>query len=127
MGKEAGSEQERHRAHRLAEQKITDESWEMIRGSQTDCLKMDDEKITIALPLVVQANDRDVRIREVFGKMNLYRLCAKKQHAAKHREEYDIVTARAVANLSILAELCVPLLKKDGLFLAMKGAQGHEQ
>ena len=49
------------------------------------------------------------------------------EHAQKHREAYDIVTARAVANLSILAELCVPLLKKDGLFIAMKGAQGHTE
>ena len=103
MGKEAGSEQERHRAHRLAEQKITDESWEMIRGSQTDCLKMDDEKITIALPLVVQANDRDVRIREVFGKMNLYRLCAKKQHVDR-RIVFEIISDKPIDEVKELVE-----------------------
>lgn len=37
------------------------------------------------------------------------------------REEFDIVTARAVANLQILSELCLPFVRIDGLFLAMKG------
>jgi 16S rRNA (guanine527-N7)-methyltransferase len=37
------------------------------------------------------------------------------------REQYDIVTARAVANLQILSELCLPFVKVNGLFLAMKG------
>ncbi len=45
-------------------------------------------------------------------------------HAKEFREYYDVVTARAVANLPILAELCVPLVKKNGLFIAMKGSSG---
>lgn len=49
------------------------------------------------------------------------------EHVLKHREEYDIVTARAVANLSVLAEICVPLLKVGGQFIAMKGMQGHSE
>ncbi len=48
-------------------------------------------------------------------------------YAAKHRETFDVVTARAVANLSVLSELCVPLLKKGGLFVAMKGMHGDEE
>ncbi|WP_246944347.1 16S rRNA (guanine(527)-N(7))-methyltransferase RsmG [Bacillus pinisoli] len=43
------------------------------------------------------------------------------------REKYDLVTARAVARLSVLSELCLPLVKQDGLFVAMKGASAKEE
>lgn len=46
---------------------------------------------------------------------------------AKFRENYDIVTARAVARMSVLSELCLPLVKKNGIFVALKGAQAEEE
>lgn len=42
------------------------------------------------------------------------------------REYYDIVTARAVKNLPVLNELCIPFVKVDGYFLAMKGQNNEE-
>ncbi|WP_240376317.1 16S rRNA (guanine(527)-N(7))-methyltransferase RsmG [Bacillus piscicola] len=41
-----------------------------------------------------------------------------------HREQYDTALARAVARMPVLTELCVPFVKKDGIFLGMKGASG---
>ena len=41
-------------------------------------------------------------------------------YAKNHREDYDIVTARAVANLKLLSELCIPMVKVNGYFIAMK-------
>ncbi len=41
----------------------------------------------------------------------------------KHREKYDLVTARAVARLSVLSEYCLPLVKKGGCFIALKGSR----
>jgi 16S rRNA (guanine527-N7)-methyltransferase len=39
-----------------------------------------------------------------------------------YREQYDLATSRAVANLAVLSEWCVPFVKKDGLFVAYKSA-----
>lgn len=44
-----------------------------------------------------------------------------------HRESYDVVTARAVARLSVLSELCMPLVKVGGTFIAMKAAHAKEE
>lgn len=41
----------------------------------------------------------------------------------EHRETYDLVLARAVARMPVLAELCLPLAKVGGVFLAMKGPE----
>ena len=45
----------------------------------------------------------------------------------KHREKYDYVTARAVARLSVLSEYCLPLAKKGGQFIALKGSKFAEE
>jgi len=44
-----------------------------------------------------------------------------------HRESFDLVTARAVAPLNVLAELCLPLVKLHGQFVAMKAAQTDQE
>lgn len=48
-------------------------------------------------------------------------------YSKERREVYDAVTARAVAALPVLSELCVPFIRKGGIFLAMKGAKGLQE
>jgi 16S rRNA (guanine527-N7)-methyltransferase len=43
------------------------------------------------------------------------------------RESFDIVTARAVARMSVLSELCIPLVKVGGHFVAMKAAHAGDE
>lgn len=48
-------------------------------------------------------------------------------HDAALRESFDCVTARAVAALPMLCELCLPYLRVGGSFCAMKGPRGEEE
>lgn len=48
-------------------------------------------------------------------------------YAKEKRESFDVVTARAVARLNVLAELCLPLTKLGGHFIAMKGKMSKEE
>lgn len=48
-------------------------------------------------------------------------------HRGDMRENFDVVTARAVAPLNVLSELCIPLVKLEGQFIALKAARGEEE
>ncbi len=77
------------------------------------------KRITFLKTLTDELGLQDVSLyhdrAETFGKL------------AEHREKYDFVTARAVARLSVLSELCLPLVKKGGKFIALKGAGADDE
>ncbi|MBR3941818.1 MAG: 16S rRNA (guanine(527)-N(7))-methyltransferase RsmG [Clostridia bacterium] len=45
----------------------------------------------------------------------------------KLREKFDFAVARAVANLSTLSEYCLPFVKQNGYFVAMKGPKAQQE
>ncbi|MCQ2362827.1 MAG: 16S rRNA (guanine(527)-N(7))-methyltransferase RsmG [Acidaminococcaceae bacterium] len=63
------------------------------------------------------------------GLQNIVRIHARAEDGGrdkKLREQFDFVTARAVARLNVLAEFCLPLVKVGGRFIAMKGEAAEE-
>jgi 16S rRNA (guanine527-N7)-methyltransferase len=48
-------------------------------------------------------------------------------HDETHRENYDLVVARAVAALPVLAEYTLPFCRLGGLVVAQKGASAQEE
>lgn len=64
-------------------------------------------------------------LKKLAEKLNLTKIYFIHERVEDHFKEvgasYDYVVARAVANLSVLAELCMPLVKQNGYFIPMKG------
>ncbi len=67
---------------------------------------------------------------KLLGLDNLNAVCGRAEDVAKdpsYREGFDTVSARAVARLNILSELCLPFVKKGGIFLSMKSRLADEE
>ena len=70
-------------------------------------------------------------LREVCTVLSLQRVdcvhARAEEFAAGHRQQYDIAASRAVANLNLLCELTLPLVKVGGQFLAMKSVSSDQE
>ncbi|HHV28522.1 16S rRNA (guanine(527)-N(7))-methyltransferase RsmG [Acetivibrio mesophilus] len=86
----------------------------------------------IKIKLMDSLEKRTKFLDEVIEKLSLKEISAvhsraeDKGIASDYREKYDISTARAVANLPVLLEYCLPFVRVGGLFIAMKGSSTEE-
>ena len=95
-----------------------------------------------SIPLAIVSNNAKVTIIDALNKRinflndlvtelgltNVVALHERAEDFAKvKREAFDVVTARAVARLNVLSELCLPLTRVGGYFIAMKGQDGKNE
>lgn len=83
--------------------------------------------------LLDSLNKRIIFLTEVINKLELNNIKAVHGRAedyikeSKSREKFDAAVSRAVANMCVLSEICIPYVKVDGYFVAMKGPSVEEE
>lgn len=88
---------------------------------------------SLSLTLLDSLNKRIDWLREIAPELGIGELTAIHGRAEEYgqmpeyREQFDIVASRAVADLRVLCELCLPFVRPGGLFLAMKGPNCQEE
>jgi len=83
----------------------------------------DDIKVTLLDSLNKRVNFLNTVINDL-GLSNVITIHSRAEDGArdkKLREKFDIATSRAVANMSVLSEFCLPYVKIGGSFIALKG------
>ena len=86
----------------------------------------------INLTLLDGLNKRLVFLSQVLEELNLsasvvHLRAEEGAKKAEYREQYDYAVARAVANMNVLSEYCMPYVKVGGFFAALKGPAGREE
>lgn len=84
-------------------------------------------KLTIIEPTLKRINFLE-RVCKLLNLENVTLINARAEdEIVNHREKFDYVCARAVSNLPMLLELCVPYVKVGGEFISLKGATYKEE
>lgn len=87
----------------------------------------------LKITLVDSLNKRLIFLQEVIKELNLKNIEIIHSRAEefgqnkKYRENFDIATSRAVANLSTLSEYLIPLVKIEGKVISMKAADANNE
>lgn len=87
-------------------------------------------KPEIELTLLDSLNKRISFLKDVSAKLGIsaeFIHSRAEDGGRTHRAKFDTVVSRAVANMTVLAELCLPFLKVGGYFLALKGPLADEE
>ena len=87
--------------------------------------------LNVNVTIIDALNKRIKFLNELTNKLGLNNVNALHKRAEDYVKEvgasFDVVTARAVARLNVLVELCLPLVKVGGKFIAMKGSSGQDE
>lgn len=87
----------------------------------------------VQFTLMDSLNKRIIFLNEVVkkcGLKNVECIHSRAEELAKdgdYRENYDVCVSRAVANLSVLLEYCIPFIKKGGKFISYKSISSEEE
>ena len=86
---------------------------------------------SIRMTLLDSLGKRITFLQEVCNELGLQNVqcvhARAEEFAAEHRETFDLAVSRAVAALPVLCELCLPLVKPGGKFLAMKSVESDAE
>ena len=86
-------------------------------------------KVTLLDSLNKRINFLNLVVREL-GLKNVTTIHSRAEDGARRpelREKFDVATSRAVANMAVLSEFCMPYVKKEGYFVALKGPSIEEE
>lgn len=82
-----------------------------------------DLEVTLIEPLL----RRTTFLEEMKAELGLENVRVLRGRADEVHETFDVVTARAVANLEKLGRWCMPLVRKGGVLLALKGQTAQQE
>ncbi len=85
----------------------------------------------INMTLLDSLNKRILFLNELINQLELKNIDCIHSRAEDggrlYREKYDLCLSRAVANLAVLSEYCIPFVKVGGTFISLKGANVEEE